>query len=369
MTDTRTTSTPTPPTPGSPPAEWHPARKSRLAIILTILGAIAAVAVILAAWRLPPFASSLETTDNAYVRGRITVIAPQVSGYVVEVRVRDYEQTSTGQVLVRVDDRIYGARVAQAHATLDAQLAALANSRQARASRMAGLQSQIASLGSARAQLLRAQADMMRVDELVGDGSISIRERDQTLAALHQAQAQVRQAEASGEIARQDIRTVDVGKGGLEAQVEAARAQLKLAEIDLENTVIRAPEAGRLGEVGVRLGQYVTNGTQLVSLVPEERWIIANYKEAQIARMTPGQRASFTVDALGGAPLKGRVERLSPGAGSEFSVLKPDNATGNFVKVPQRIGVRIAIDPGQPKAVGLKPGMSVEARVDTRGAP
>src|SRR6202167_2694945 len=127
---------------------------------------------------------------------------------------------------------------------------------------MAGLESQIASLSSARAQLLRARADMVRVDDLVGDGSISIRERDQTLAALHQAQAQVHQAEASGEIARQDIRTVDVGKVGLEAQVEAARAQLKLAEIDLENTVIRAPEAGRLGEGGVRVGEDVTKGTQ-----------------------------------------------------------------------------------------------------------
>jgi multidrug resistance efflux pump len=192
-----------------------------------------------------------------------------------------------------------------------------------------------------------------------------MRERDQTLAALRQAEAQVRQAGASGEIARQDVRTVDVGRGGLQAQVEAAQARLRLAEIDLSNTIIRAPEAGQLGEIGVRLGQYVTNGTQLVSLVPLQRWVIANFKERQTARMAPGQPASFTVDALGGERVTGRVERISPAAGSEFSVLRPDNATGNFVKIPQRIGVRIAIGPGQPVAARLRPGMSVEAGVDT----
>jgi multidrug resistance efflux pump len=258
--------------------------------------------------------------------------------------------------------------VAQARANLDAQLAALANADQARASRMAGLQGQAAALANAQAQLLRAKADMLRVDDLVRDGSVSMRERDQTLAARALAEAQVRQAEAGSEVARQDIRTVEVGKGGLEAQVEAARALLKLAEIDLGNTTICAPEAGQISEVGVRLGQYVTNGTQLLSLVPAERWVIANYKEAQTAHMAPGQEASVFVDALDGASLTGRVEMLSPAAGSEFSVLKPDNATGNFIKIPQRIGVRIALDPGQPLMERLRPGMSVEARVDTRAA-
>ena len=143
---------------------------------------------------------------------------------------------------------------------------------------------------------------------------------------------------------------------------------MRLAEIDLENTVIKAPEAGQVGEVGVRLGQYVTNGSQLLSLVPNERWVIANFKEGQTARMAPGQPARIAVDALGGAKLGGRVQRLSPASGSEFAVLKPDNATGNFVKTPQRIGVRIILDPDQPLAARLRPGMSVEARVDTRAS-
>jgi multidrug resistance efflux pump len=286
---------------------------------------------VLAAWNLPPFGGGVERTDNAYVRGLTLSVAPEVSGYVVSVEVRDYEQVHAGQVLVRIDDRIYRARVAAARANLGGQLAGLAN---------------------ARAQLLRAKADMARVDDLVSDGSVSVRERDQTLAALRQAEAQARQQNG--------------GEGSSEAQVDAARAQLDLALIDLEHTVIVAAADGQISETGVRVGQYVTNGSQLMSLVPAERWVIANFKEAQVARMEPGQHASFTVDALNGARFTGRVERMAPAAGSEFAVLKPDNATGNFVKVPQRIGVRISIDSGQPLMSRLAPGMSVEANIDTR---
>ena len=129
--------------------------------------------------------------------------------------------------------------------------------------------------------------------------------------------------------------------------------------------MIRAPQDGRLGEVGVRLGQYVTAGTQLTTLVPPKVWVSANFKEAQTALIRPGQRATVRVDALGGAELRGTVERLSPAAGSEFSVIRPDNATGNFVKVAQRITVRIVLDQRDPMYQRLSPGMSVEARVDT----
>jgi multidrug resistance efflux pump len=348
------------------PSHWSPKRPSLVVTVTVVLAAMAALLLVLSAWRLPPFNSAIERTENAYVRGRTTVIAPQVSGYVVEVAVNDYQQVSAGSILARIDDSLYRARVEQAEANLAAARASLANSEQARNSRAAGILSQSAGLGSARAQLLRAQADMARANDLVSDGSISNRERDQTLAALKQAEAQVREAEAAGTIAKEDLRTVDVGRGGLEAQVKAAQAQLDAARVDLDHTVIRAPESGQLGEVGVRLGQFVTNGTQLMSLVPPDHWVIADYKEAQTSRMAPGQPATFTVDALGGAMLRGHVEQLSPAAGSEFAVLKPDNATGNFVKVPQRIGVRIRVDSNQPSATRLRPGMSVETRVDTR---
>ena len=344
---------------------WRPPRPSPLAIAIILLLVAAGMGAVLAAWRLPPFGSAIQTTDNAYVRGRVTIISPQVSGYVTGVQVHDFEDVRAGQPLVLIDDRIYRQRVEQAEAQIEAQRATLANSEQAARSRAAQYQAQEAAVANAQAQLLRAQADMNRVNDLVTDGSVSLRERDQTLAALRQAQAAVKQAVSAREIARQDIRTVEVGKGGQEAAVAGAAAARNGAAIDLANTVIRAPENGRVSEVGVRLGQYVTAGSQLMFLVPPETWVIANFKEAQTARIRVGQRAHFTVDGLANAKLTGRVERISPAAGSEFAVLKSDNATGNFTKVPQRIAVRIRIDPGQPLAARLRPGMSVEASVDT----
>lgn len=362
---------PAPPAAPAPPvgSGWRPPRLSRAVIVLILVLAVAGVAAIMGAWRIGPFAGGAESTDNAYVRGRVTVIAPQVSGYVTAVNVRDFATVTAGQPLAVIDQRIYRQRVEQAQAQVAAQQATLANSRQAAASRAASLGAQGAALLNAQAQLLRARADMARVDDLVTDGSVSLRERDQTRAALRQAEAGVAQARAAQEIARQDVRTVEVGRGGQEAGVAGAEAALRLARIDLANTVIRAPEAGRLSEVGVRVGQYVQAGSQLMFLVPADIWVIANFKEVQTARIAVGQRASFTVDALANARLTGRVERISPAAGSEFAVLKPDNATGNFTKVPQRIAVRIHIDPGQSLAARLRPGMSVQARVDTAGTP
>ena len=352
--------------PGHPEGHWSPPRHGPVLTVAIVGAAVLALGAVLSAWSLPPFASAVQRTDNAYVRGPTTVLAPQVSGYVVDVSAEDYQQVRAGDVLLKIDDRPYLARVQQAQADVDAAEANLANSAQAHQSRAAGILGQAAALENAQAQLLRARADMARADDLVGDGSISQKERDQTVAALRQAEAQVRQAEASGAIAREDLRTVDVNRGALVAQVEAAKAQLIAARIDLEHTIVRAPEAGELSEVGVRRGQFVTNGTQLMSLVPPDHWIIADYKEDQTSRMAPGQPVTLTVDALGGATLRGHVEQLSPAAGSEFSVLRPDNATGNFVKVPQRIGVRIVVDAGQALSQRLRPGMSVETAVDTR---
>jgi multidrug resistance efflux pump len=343
---------------------WAPPRGGRAMTVGFIALALVGVLLILYAWRLPPFTSTIESTENAYVRGQTTVIAPQVSGYVAEVLVQDFDTVRAGQVIARIDDRIYRQRVEQAIAARAGQLATLANAQQSQRSSAATLGGQAAAVASARAQLQRAQADMRRVNELVQEGSVSLRERDQTLAALRQAEAGVLQAQAQQSVAAEQVRTVQVGRGGLQAAVAGGDAAVRLAQIDLANTVIRAPQSGRLGEVAVRLGQFVTAGTQLTSLVPPRVWVSANFKEAQTARIAPGQPATLRVDALGGAELRGTVERLSPAAGSEFSVIRPDNATGNFVKVAQRITVRIAIDTRDPLYRRLSPGMSVEARVD-----
>lgn len=349
------------------PSGWRPVRNSPRIVALVVAIVLAGMLSVLAAWRLPPFSGTLQSTDDAYVRGAVTVISSQVSGYVWEVLVHDYETVRAGQAVARIDNRTYQQRVEQAKAVLDAQLANLANHAQTLASRKAALLSAEASAMNAHAQLDRARADHRRAQELSGDGSVSAREAEQTLATLRQAEAATMQAQAGRQSATQDVRSVVVNRDSLAANVEAARAALHAAEIDLENTIVRAPTAGQLGEIGVRTGQYVTNGTQLVSLVPPTLWVIANFKEAQTFRMMAGQPASVAVDALDGARIAGRVERIAPATGSEFAVLRPDNATGNFTKVAQRISVRISIDPGQPLAARLRPGISVEASIDTSG--
>lgn len=353
-----------PPRPEVAARRWTPPRLSWTAIVIAALLIVAGVAAVLMAWQVWPFAGRAQSTENAYVRGQVTIISPQVSGYLTDVPVQDFASVKAGDVLATIDDRIYRQRVDQARANVASAQAALANNPQQAASKTATLGSQQAALASAQAQLTKAQADYARIDSLAKDGFVTRRDRDAALATLRTAQAAVAQAQAARTVATEDIRSVDVSKGGLVASVDAARAALHLAEIDLANTVIRAPVAGQLGEIGGRRGQYVTAGTQLMALVPQTLWVTAAFKEAQTAKIRPGQKASFKVDALGGAKLTGTVEQLAPAAGSEFAVIRSDNATGNFVKIPQRIAVRIRIDPDQPMAARLRPGMSVEARVE-----
>jgi multidrug resistance efflux pump len=358
-----------PPRPAAPAPTWSPARQHPLATALFVAVVLIGVLVVLAAWRLPPFTGPDQATEDAYVQGFTTVISPQVSGYVLQVPVDDFEQTPRDKVLVVIDPNTYRQRVEQARAELDAKIADLANNRQTLERGHAGVATEDAAQLSAQAQLEKAQADLNRSTDLVRDGSLSVRENDQNVAAVREAQAAVAQAAAQHRAAVEVVKSAQVNEGALRAAVEAAQAQLDAAQIDLGHTVIRAPQAGQLSEVDVRVGQYVTNGSQLMFLVPATRWVTANFKEAQTHRMRPGQTAWFNVDALAGARLHGHVERISPATGSEFAVLKPDNATGNFTKVPQRIAVRISVDPDQPASARLRPGMSVEAHVDTASGP
>ena len=358
-------------------------RAKLVPIAVVCVALVAALLAALHAWRLPPFASAVETTEDAYVRGNVTIVAPKVDGYVAEVAIEDFERAAAGQVVVRLDDRNYRHKLDQARGNLRLQESNLANLEQTRRAKEAAVASTAAQIASAqaqavnaRAQLDRAIADLRRVEHLVADGSLSQRERDQTVAALRQAEASVRQGDAAiaqtragRSAAEQELQAVAVNRQALEGSVEAARAAVRLAEFDLENTVVRAPRDGRVGEVGVKLGQYVQPGTQLMAVVPAQVWVVANFKERQTARMAPGQSATLRVDALPDEQLTGRIERISPATGSEFSVIKPDNATGNFIKIPQRLLVRIAVDPGQPLAERLRPGMSVLASVDTGTAP
>ena len=350
---------------GAAGAGWSPnpsKRRIAVAVILIAVGAFLA----LYAWGLPPFASSDETTENAYIRGRTTVISPQVGGYLVEVEVTDFQRVEEGDLLARIDDTPFQERFQQGLASISAQEANLANSAQSLRSAQAQVELQDAAVASAMAGLQKAQADMNRIAELVDEGSVSLRERDQARAALQQARAGVAQARAQRTIALEQVRSVQVGRGALEAQVAGAEASQGLAEFELSRTEIRAPRSGRLSEVTAREGQLVTAGSQLMYIVPDELWVVANFKETQTADMAVGQSATLQIDALGGIELTGRVQSIAPAASSEFSLVRPDTGAGNFVKVPQRIAVRIVINPGQAAAERLGPGMSVVATVNTK---
>ncbi|MCS0607363.1 HlyD family secretion protein [Massilia solisilvae] len=347
------------------PAPVNPARSLLLNALIFGSLALVGVLIVLYAWNLPPFHSAVESTENAMVHGQITLISPQLSGYVVEVKVQDFQHVRAGELLMRIDDRIYHQRLEQARAQLATQQAALANYAQTHASAQETIAQNEAALASALAQERKARADLARVEELAADGSLSVRERDAARAAAAQATAAARQARAALGIARQNFTSVGVNRASLEAAVANAQAAVRLAEIDLSNTRIVAPRDGQLGQVSVRLGAYVNAGTQLTALVPPQLWVIANLKETQMANVRVGQPVTFTVDALNNATLRGHVERISPATGSEFAVLPPDNATGNYVKIAQRIPVRISVDPGQQLAARLRPGMSVVASIDT----
>lgn len=329
---------------------------------------IVGVLVILYAWQLPPFTRHTQFTDNAYVRGQTTFISPQVNGYITDVKVQDFATVKKGDLLMQIDDRIYSQRVHQAQAQLAMKVAALNNNLQQRKSAEAVIKRNEAALQNARAQNLKTQADLKRVKELTSDGSLSVRERDAALASAAQGSADIAQASATLEMSRQDLQTTIVNRASLEADEENAKAALELAQIDLQNTRIIAPRDGQLGQISVRQGGYVTAGTHLTSLVPALHWIIANIKETQLANVRVGQPVHFTVDALNDEAFDGRVQSISPATGVEFSAVSPDNATGNFVKIAQRIPVRIEILGNAEQRARLRPGMSVQVNIDTREA-
>ena len=353
--------------PGAVPTELRPLRVRILSSLGFAAIAIIGVLIVLYAWQLPPFSSAVETTENALVRGQVTIIGPQLSGYVFEVPVQDFQYVKAGDLLVRLDDRIYKQRMDQALAQLAVQKASLANVVQQRNSAEATIKLRQAALVDSQAQARKSTADLRRNEELISDGSVSRRELDVTRAANAQTIAAVAQAQASLEIARQDLQTVIVNRGSLEAAVASAEAAVELARIDLSNTRITAPRDGQLGQIGVRLGAYVNSGAQLMALVPKQLWVIANMKETQMDNVQVGQPVTFTVDALNHRKFHGTVQHISPATGSEFSLLQADNATGNFVKIAQRVPVRITVGPDQAESERLRPGLSVVVSIDTAG--
>lgn len=211
----------------------------------------------------------------------------------------------------------------------------------------------------------RANREWKRIKGVSND-AISQSSRDAAQIAVKQAEAALTQAKEQYAIAQQNILNAGVGREGAAAAIDNAKAMLALAEQELGHTTVYAPADGQLGEVAVKKGQLVSAGTQLMSVVPGARWIVANIKETDMKNIRSGQQADITVDALGGAHFSGSISEIAPATASEFSIIKADSGTGNFVKIAQRIVVKIELHPGQADLHKLAPGMSVEVRIDTR---
>ena len=346
-----------------PSSKLIPTAKRTLLLMLLVL--LVGIAVIMRAWKIGPFDSSIESTDNSYIKGRTTVLSSQINGYIKDVLVVDFDHVKQGQILMHIDTTTYDQKVTQAESGVDQAKTTLANQTQIIQQRKADIIAAQAKVDQAQASYELSVAQLNRYQQLGNSGATSKTEQDKAKADAKNNFALLKQAEANVLVAQEALKTAQVAESGLKAQVTNAKAQFDQAVTTKDYSVITAPMDGQLGEVTPRVGQYVAAGTQLMYLIPKQTWVTANFKETQISQMKLGQKASFTVDAMNHRKFTGHVEEISPAAGSEFSVLKPDNTTGNFTKVVQRISVRIAIDPNQQDMENLRPGMSVVTSVDT----
>ncbi|MBA6243224.1 MULTISPECIES: HlyD family secretion protein [Psychrobacter] len=344
---------------------WSPKKKSYLNLGLLILLIVIGVALILYAWKLPPFTPTVQQTNNAFVKGQTTIISPQVSGYVTKVAVQDFANVKAGDLLIKIDDRTFQQQLDQAQANTEVALTNRSTNDQDTQTSQAQIEARRADLYSAKINVESAREDVNRYQGLDAIGAVSKAEVAHIKAQLAQAQAGVQQAEANLQAAQENREKTSGSRSSLDANIKNAEAGVKQAQINLDNTIITAPESGQLSQVSVKEGQYVSAGTQLMYIVPKGIWIIANFKETQIANMAIGEPATIHVDALGGAKFTGHVSNISPATGSEFSAAAANPATGNYIKIAQRIPVRIDLDQNQPELARLRPGMSVSVDVDT----
>ncbi|MGP5009776.1 HlyD family secretion protein [Psychrobacter glacincola] len=359
--------TPMPPKEPIPDATgWSPKKKSYFNLGLLIALIIIGVLLILYAWKLPPFTPTVQQTNNAFVKGQTTIISPQVSGYVTEVAVQDFENVQAGDLLVKIDDRAFLQQLEQAQANIEVAMTDRSSNAQDTGTSQAQIEARKADLYSAKVSVDSAREDVKRYQGLDAIGAVSKAEVAHAQAQLAQAQAGVQQAEANLQVALEASKKTSGSRSSLDANIKNAEAVAKQAKINLDNTIITAPESGQLSQVSVKAGQYVSAGTQLMYVVPKGVWIIANFKETQVANMAVGEPATIHVDALGGATFRGHVSNISPATGSEFSAGAANPATGNYIKIAQRIPVRIDLEQGQPELAQLRPGMSVSVDVDTQ---
>ncbi|KNY19651.1 hemolysin D [Methylobacterium sp. ARG-1] len=310
----------------------------------------------------------LETTEDAYLQADKVTVAPRIAGHVAEVLVGDNQPVKAGDVIARLDDREYRVMLKQAEAEVGKNRAQLLGTAAAILQQQAQVQSARAEVENTDAALDFAGKEYTRYQNLLQTGSGTAQRQQQADSDLRQKRAAHDKSVASLEAARKQVDSLKALEGSARASLEAAQAKVEQARLNLTYTTITAPTDGMVGDRSLRVGQFVSAGTGLLTVVPMGRdiYLVANFKETQTGQMVEGQHVTFTVDALGAHEFEGRVDSFSPGTGSQFALLPPENATGNFTKVVQRVPVRIALDDRDPLLGRLRPGLSVEATVHTQ---
>jgi len=306
-----------------------------------------------------------ESTDDAFVATRSFSIAPKVSGYVTEVAVTDNQHVGAGELLARIDERDYTIAVNQAQAQVATGRANIANIEAQIASQQAQIDQAKAQVEQAEAQLQFSQQEAARAQDLASKGAGTVQRQQQTKSDLEAQQANMARAKAALIAAELQIKVLGTQRDSAHASLDQAQAQLDQAKLNLAYTNIVAAQPGRVAKLSAAKGAFVTPGQSLTMFVPDEVWVTANYKETQLTDMRPGQKVEIRIDAYPGRKLNGHVASVQPGSGTAFSLLPAENATGNFVKVVQRVPVKIVVD-DWPADLPVGPGMSVVPRTRVR---
>ncbi|BCI70310.1 hlyD secretion family protein [Sphingomonas sp. S17] len=346
-----------------------PQKKRRIRVILLVVAAIAIIGGVFWYARYKSVGQYMQSTNDAFIQADAVTVAPKVSGYVDKVFVGENQDVKAGQPLLQIDTRDYSAQTAQIQAQIGVARANAEGVQAQIREQQAAIDRARAELRAAQSDAAFAQAEVTRYTPLAASGAESRERLSQLQNQARQANARVASASAALAAAQRRVGTLNAQVQQARSQGQAAKAQLDAAEVNLGSTLIRASIAGRVGNKTVRVGQFVQAGTRTMSIVPvSQLYIEANFKETQLGLMRPGQPVKIEVDALPDVEIKGHVESVAPGTGAQFSLLPPQNATGNFTKIVQRVPVRIAVDADPQTRSLLVPGMSVEVVVDTRSA-
>jgi membrane fusion protein, multidrug efflux system len=336
--------------------------------VVSAIGAVLLAAVLGGGYLYLDYASHFESTDDAFIAARQSALAPKVSGYITAVAVNDNEHVTAGETIARLDDRDYRVALAQAEAQIAAARASIENIDAQTDVQQAQIAANQAQVDQAQAALVFAQQQAARFQHLEQTGYGTVQNSEQYTSQLHQQQASLQSAQATLNLAQRQVESLKAQRKSAVASLAQAEAQRDQAQLNLSYTTVTAAQPGRVVNLSAAVGQFAQPGTNLTMFVPDQIWVTANFKEIQLDRMRPGDRVTLKIDAYPGRTIQGHVDSVQPGSGTAFSLLPAQNATGNYVKIVQRVPVKIVMD-NPPTDVALGPGMSVVPTVRLDSSP